>query len=40
MSKIERAILSVTDKQYGRMQVYWGKTRKPTEPAPAQLELF
>ena len=36
----EVRILSVTDKQYERMRVFWGKKRKPTEPAPAQLELF
>lgn len=36
----EVRILSVTDKQYERMRVYWGKRRKPPEPPPAQLELF
>lgn len=36
----EVRVLTLTDKQYGRMQVFWGKSRKPTERAPVQLELF
>jgi len=36
----EVRLLLVTDKQYERMRVFWGKRRKPTEPPPAQLELF
>lgn len=36
----EVRLLSVTDKQFERMQVFWGKTRKPTESPPRQLELF
>jgi CRISPR-associated protein Cas2 len=36
----EVRLLTVTDKQFERMQVFWGKRRKPPEPAPAQLELF
>ena len=36
----EVRLLKVTDKQFGRMQIFWGKKRKPTPPAPAQLELF
>lgn len=36
----EVRLLSITDKQFERMRVFWGKIRKPTEPAPSQLELF
>jgi len=36
----EVRILSITDKQYERMRVFWGKLRKPTEQPPPQLELF
>jgi len=36
----EVRVLQITDKQFERMRVYWGKMRKPTEPPPAQLELF
>jgi len=36
----EVRLLQVTDKQFERMQVYWGKMRKPTPPGPKQLELF
>ena len=36
----EVRILSITDKQYERMRVFWGRMRKPTEPPPRQLELF
>ena len=36
----EVRILKITDKQYERMQIFWGKMRKPTEPPPRQLELF
>ena len=32
--------IRITDKQYERMQVYWGKMRKKTEQPPRQLELF
>jgi CRISPR-associated protein Cas2 len=32
--------LTITDKQFERMNVFWGKTRKPPEPPPCQLELF
>ena len=46
--RIERAlpndgevrVLSITDKQFERMQVFWGKKRKKPEPPPVQLELF
>lgn len=36
----EVRVLTITDKQYARMKVFWGKRRKPPEPPPAQLELF
>ena len=36
----EVRLLTVTDKQYERMRIFWGKRRKPPEPPPAQLELF
>lgn len=36
----EVRILTITDKQFGRMRVYWGKRRKPLPPAPAQVEMF
>jgi CRISPR-associated protein Cas2 len=36
----EVRILTITDKQFERMRVFWGKLRRPTEQAPAQLELF
>jgi len=36
----EVRILLLTDKQFERMRIFWGKLRKPPEQAPAQLELF
>ena len=36
----EVRLLCITDKQYERMEVFWGRKRKPTPPAPVQLELF
>ena len=36
----EVRVLTITDKQFQRMRVFWGKLRKPPESAPAQLELF
>lgn len=36
----EVRVITITDKQFERMRVFWGKTRRPPEPAPAQLELF
>ncbi len=36
----EVRLLAITDKQFARMRVFWGKTLKPTEPPPRQLELF
>ena len=34
------SILRITDKQYGNIINFWGKTTKPMAPAPQQLELF
>lgn len=36
----EVRVLVVTDKQFSRMRIFWGKRRLPTPPPPAQLELF
>lgn len=36
----EVRIVAVTDKQFERMHIFWGKMRKPTSPPPKQLELF
>lgn len=36
----EVRVLQVTEKQYERMRVFWGKRRKPPENPPRQLELF
>lgn len=36
----EVRVLAITDKQFERMRVFWGRMRKPTEPAPPQLEMF
>ncbi|MFK6999348.1 CRISPR-associated endonuclease Cas2 [Flavobacterium oreochromis] len=34
------SILRITDKQFGNIQNFWGKTEVPTAPQPSQLELF
>lgn len=36
----EVRVITVTDKQFERMRVFWGKKRKQPEQPPAQLELF
>lgn len=36
----EVRIMGITDKQFERMRIFWGKRRKPPETAPQQLELF
>jgi CRISPR-associated protein Cas2 len=36
----EVRIITITDKQFGRIQVYFGKRRLPVEQAPAQLEFL
>jgi CRISPR-associated protein Cas2 len=33
-------LLTVTDRQFGKMQVYLGKKAANVEPKPSQLELF
>ena len=36
----EVRVLTVTDKQFERMRVFWGKSRVDPESPPAQLALF
>ena len=36
----EVRLIVVTDKQFGRMETFWGKMRKGAPVAPRQLELF
>jgi CRISPR-associated protein Cas2 len=36
----EVRIITITDKQFERMRIFWGKMRKAPEAPPAQLELF
>jgi CRISPR-associated protein Cas2 len=36
----EVRLITITDKQFGRMETHWGKMRKPPPPTPRQLELF
>ena len=36
----EVRFLTITDKQYERIRVFYGKKRKATPPSPVQLELF
>jgi len=36
----EVRIIKITDKQFARINVFYGKKQKPTEQPPAQLELF
>lgn len=36
----EVRIIRITDKQFGRMEIYWGRRRKPQPRAPAQIEMF
>lgn len=33
-------LLSITDRQYGKMELFYGKSGKPVEKPPAQLLLF
>jgi CRISPR-associated protein Cas2 len=33
-------ILTVTDKQFGSMEIFFGKKPKTPEPGPVQLEMF
>jgi len=34
------AIFAITDKQFGRMEIYHGTTKNKHEDLPQQLELF
>ena len=36
----EVRVITITDKQFERMSVFWGKYRKAPEEPPCQLELF
>jgi len=36
----EVRLIQITDKQFGRMEVFYGKRRKKTEQGAAQIELF
>ena len=36
----EVRLIQLTDKQFERMEVFFGKRRTKTEEAPAQLEMF
>lgn len=36
----EVRVLQITEKQYERMRIFWGKRRRPPEDPPRQLELF
>jgi CRISPR-associated protein Cas2 len=36
----EVRIVKITDKQFGRIEVFYGKKRKKTEQPPEQLSLF
>jgi CRISPR-associated protein Cas2 len=36
----EVRIIAVTDKQFERMKVFWGKYRQAMEEPPCQLQLF
>ncbi len=33
-------LLSVTDRQFGKMEVFFGEKREPVEDPPAQLSFF
>ena len=36
----EVRILQITDKQFGKIQVFYGKRAKPVEKPPTQLQFF
>jgi CRISPR-associated protein Cas2 len=36
----EVRIVKITDKQFGRIEVFYGKKRQPIEQAPTQLEFL
>ena len=33
-------LISITDRQFGKMEVFYGKNRQPTEDPPMQLSFF
>ena len=33
-------ILTITDKQFGMMELFYGKKESPPQPVPQQLEMF
>ena len=33
-------VIRITDKQFEKMNIYWGKSRQPLENAPTQLLFF
>lgn len=39
-SQGEVRFMTITDRQFGRIQVFAGETRQPTAPSPSQMELF
>ncbi len=39
-SEGEIRVLAITDKQFGRMKVFYGRKRRPAPQSPAQIELF
>ena len=34
------AIFSITDKQFGKMEIFYGRAKEKTTPPPQQLSLF
>jgi CRISPR-associated protein Cas2 len=36
----EVRVITITDKQFERMRIFWGKRRQPPERPAAQLEFF
>ncbi len=36
----EVRFLTITDRQFSRIKIFWGKKRKKTGPVPQQLEFF
>ncbi len=36
----EIRIIKITDKQFGKVEVFYGKKKMPTEKAPNQLQFF
>lgn len=36
----EVRFLTITDRQFSRIKVFWGKNRQKAPPPPSQLELF